>query len=305
MTAPTPGDSRGLPESAATAAAGASPDGLEVPARHLDGTGLEEAYYRLYRSFFDVAERRRRWSLADDIPWEQVNPALPPQIATVVESFCAVEMYLPDYVGKLLPPLRASRGRAWFTAVWGYEESKHSLALGDWLLRSGQRSEEQLADLERQVFAHEWNLPRDSALGMVLYAMVQELATWLNYRNLRRQVVALGGDPALEKLLGFISVDERAHHDFYFRVARLYLERDRAGTLAELRRVLDGFAMPALHMLADSKQREIAIRDLAIFDADMYYREVYREILELLGVGWTEFRQRPTTRKSTVPTLSH
>src|SRR5262249_12791255 len=28
--------------------------------------------YRLYRQFFDLAERKRRWSLADDIPWDQV-----------------------------------------------------------------------------------------------------------------------------------------------------------------------------------------------------------------------------------------
>jgi acyl-[acyl-carrier-protein] desaturase len=116
-----------------------------------------------------------------------VNRAMDPAVADVVESFCAVELYLPDYIAKVLPRFRASRGRAWFHAAWGYEESKHSLALGDWLLKSGLRSEEQMADLERQVFQHEWNLPRDSPLGMVLYGMVQELATWLNYHNLRRR----------------------------------------------------------------------------------------------------------------------
>jgi hypothetical protein len=35
-----------------------------------------------------------------------------------------------------MPQVRGSRGRAWFHANWGYEESKHSMALGDWLLRS-------------------------------------------------------------------------------------------------------------------------------------------------------------------------
>jgi hypothetical protein len=84
--------------------------------------------------------------------------------------------------------IRANRGRAWFHANWGYEEAKHSLALGDWLLRSGARSEEQMADLEHAVFEHEWNLPHDNGIGMVLYGMIQELATWLNYRNLRHRV---------------------------------------------------------------------------------------------------------------------
>src|SRR4051794_26388795 len=101
------------------------------------GSPFEQKIYDLYRDFFNKAERRRRWSLEDDIPWGQCNPRLDPAVADVVESFCAVELYLPDYVGKILPLIRGTRGRAWFAANWGYEESKHSLALGDWLVRSG------------------------------------------------------------------------------------------------------------------------------------------------------------------------
>src|SRR5262245_66578386 len=128
----------------------------------------------MYRDFFNLAEKKRRWSLKDDIPWDRCNKNLNPAIADVVESFCAVESYLPDYMGKYLPFNRAFRGRAWFTMNWGYEESKHSLALGDWLLHSRQRSDEQMADLDQEVFSHEWNLPLDSDRGMVCYSMTQE-----------------------------------------------------------------------------------------------------------------------------------
>src|SRR5437868_2664563 len=169
---------------------------------------LEAAFWWLYRDFFDLAERRRRWSLEKDIPWDQCNRGMDPAIADVVESFCAVEMHLPDYVAKALPMIRANQGWAWFHANWGYEESKHSLALGDWLRKSGARSEEQMADLEDQVFQHEWDLPHDSPEGMLIYAMTQELATWVHYRNLRHKVVECGGDPALERLLDLIAVDE-------------------------------------------------------------------------------------------------
>src|SRR5688572_26174742 len=96
---------------------------VKAPARVLDTTGLEEAYYRLYREFFDKAEKKRRWSITDDIPWDQVNRSIDPELADVVESFCAVELYLPDYITKIMPLARASRGRAWFHANWGYEES--------------------------------------------------------------------------------------------------------------------------------------------------------------------------------------
>ena len=81
----------------------------------------------------------------------RVNPGLHPALADVVESFCAVELYLPDYVGKPMSKFRSSRGWTWFYANWGYEESKHSLALEDWLLRSGLRTDEQMADLQGQV----------------------------------------------------------------------------------------------------------------------------------------------------------
>jgi acyl-[acyl-carrier-protein] desaturase len=270
-----------------------------VGPRALDSSGLEEAYYRLYREFFDKAEKKRRWSIAEDIPWDQVNRAMDPAVADVVESFCAVELYLPDYVSLILPSLRASRGRAWFHANWGYEESKHSLALGDWLLKSGLRTDEQMADLERQVFAHQWNLPRDSALGMAMYAMTQELATWVNYRNLRHRV-AERGDPALAKVLDYVCVDERAHHAFYLRIAQMYLERDREATLEELRRILNTFAMPALSLLADSRRRAAAIQELGVFGEGIYYEEVVRPILNALGVSWAEFRQRDPARKSAV-----
>ena len=208
----------------------------------------------------------------------------------MVESFLAVELYLPDYVANAMRLFRPSRAQTWFYANWAYEESKHSLALGDWLLRSGMRSEEQMADLQHRVFAHDWNLPHDSPVAMLIYAMVQELATGLNYRNLRRR---LGGhaDPALFKLLGFLGLDEQAHHDFFYRAVRLHLGDDRAGTLGQLRRVLDTFAMPALEGLADGRRRVEAIRALGVFDHQTYYREVYHPILEALGVTRPELRR--------------
>ncbi len=259
---------------------------------------LERAIWRLYRDFFDKAEKRRRWSLRDDIPWDQCNPNLNPAIADVVESFCAVELYLPDYTSKILPVVRPCRGRTWFYANWGYEESKHSLALHDWLLRSGHRTEEQLADLDAMVFAGQWNLPHDSHLGMLVYAMVQEHATWLNYRNLRDRVLAQGNDPALAQLLMFLAVDEKAHHSFFLECVELYLKFDRPAMLEQMRRVMNNFAMPAIHEFADSHKRIARIKELEIFNEDMYYREVYLPLLAELGVERGEMRQRLPGKKT-------
>ena len=259
---------------------------------------LRAGLYRLYREFFALAERKRRWSLEDDIPWAQVNRSLDPAIADVVESFCAVELYLPDYIGKAMPMTRGNKGWAWFHANWGYEESKHSLALGDWLLKSGARSDERMADVEAQVAQHEYELPEDSAAGMLIYAMVQELATFVHYRNLRRKVDE-EGDPCLSHLLGLIAVDERAHHSFYRRVVQLFLELDRKETLEQLSRIMLNFSMPAVYLLADSRKRMNEVRELGIFSEEIFFAEVYQPILASLGLTHRELRGPKGSRKST------
>ena len=264
-----------------------------------DDAELRKLLYVLYREFFDNAEKKRRWNLQTDIPWDQVNRSMNPAVADVVECFCAVEMYLPDYIAKALPLIRANRGWAWFHANWGYEESKHSLALSDWLLRSGLRSDEQMADLEGQVFAHEWNLPQDSSQGMLIYAMVQELATWLSYRNLQRKVDE-HGDPALSKILQLVAIDERSHHAFYRRIVEVFLEMDRPGTLEQVRRVLLTFKMPAVHLLADGRQRVAKIKALGVFDDDIYLHEVYQPILQVLGIDPRELRSPASARSRPV-----
>jgi acyl-[acyl-carrier-protein] desaturase len=271
---------------------------MDVPPTPLP-PALERGMWTLFRDFFDLAEKKRRWRIADDIPWDECNPNLKPVVADVVETFCAVELYLPDYSAKILPKVRHSKGRTWFYANWGYEESKHSLALSDWLLKSGSRSEEYMADLEKKVFSREWHLPQDNHLGMLVYAMVQEEATFVNYRNLRQRAKDLGGDPALEKLLGYLAVDEKAHHSFFRDCLKLYMEHDREAVVEQLRRVMNDFQMPVIHdLLDDSRRRIAAIRELDLFDSHLYYREVYLPVLESLGVSRQEMRSAFREKKS-------
>jgi len=264
---------------------------------------LETDLWRLYRDFFDKAERKRRWCIQTDIPWNACNKQLDPAIADIVESFCVVELYLPDYLRSAIPKSRPSRARSWFYANWGYEESKHSLALGDWLVRSGMRTESQIADIASKTFQFPWQVPHESVVAMVAYTMVQERATALTYRNLRLRVQDDLGDPALEHLLMLLAVDEQSHYGFFRDFTQLFLERDRDGSLEHLRRVMHNFDMPALHLLADSSQRVAQIKEFKIFDEEQYFREVYFPILESLGVQRSEMKSPITQRKSAPSTV--
>lgn len=85
----------------------------------------------------------------------------------------------------------------------------------------------------------------------------------------------------------------------------LYLAHDRAGTLEQLRRVMHGFAMPAIYGLAHGLQRVARIREFAIFAPEVYVREVYLPILQELGVTRREMRSYHPARKSVAADGAH
>jgi hypothetical protein len=79
----------------------------------------------------------------------------------------------------------------------------------------------------------------------------------------------------------------------------MYLEYDRAAVIEQMRRVMNDFQMPVIHDLLDeSKMRIAAIRELDLFSADVYYREVYMPILQSLGVSRQEMRSPVRQKKS-------
>lgn len=250
----------------------------------------QKKIFTIYREYFDRAERNRRWSLVNDIPWDQANPSIDPRFADVVQTFCMVELFLPDYISKQLPQVRSHRGKAWMLANWGYEESKHSLALGDWLLKAKQRTDEQMIDMENAVSAREYHLHTNNARAQLCYTTLQELATQLHYRNLKR--VAKGACPALDKCLHLVAVDEAAHHDFFRRILQLHLEEDRAATIDALRGVIQNFRMPAAELFSESARRQSAVRELEIFNEEIFLYEVIEPSLQRLGLTRQDIKKR-------------
>ena len=124
---------------------------------------LASKVYKLYAEFFDKAEQERRWNPYRDIPWDRVNRDATEELALCAETFFAVESYLPDYVAQGINIVRESFGQTWFSANWGYEESKHSIALMEYLMRSGKRTEEQMFDFHDQLKGLKWELPFTTA----------------------------------------------------------------------------------------------------------------------------------------------
>jgi acyl-[acyl-carrier-protein] desaturase len=259
---------------------------------------LENRFYELYLDFFNRAEAERRWNVQKDIPWDQCNPKVTDEIALIVESFCAVELFLPDYTSKILDLVRQSRGRAWFQANWGYEESKHSLVLEQWLVCSGKRTQKEIHDFADQVLERKWELPFSTPRQMMIYTTFQELSTGLNYKNLRRRAIEQK-DQALATALSFVARDESAHYQFFQDGVKLYLKEDRDGTLQDIRTVLEGFRMPAQDLIPNWEVRGKTIVGEKIFSDRIFYRDIMRPILSLLGTS----REELAALQKTVPEL--
>ena len=245
---------------------------------------FREAVYREYMSFFERAEKNRRWNPFNDVPWDELDPSkFCPNAAVNAETFVGVECYLPDYVSQGINCVRSMFGQAWFSANWGYEESKHALTLREYLIRSGQRTEREMFDYEKDVLARQWKMPFKTARQMTFYGAVQEQATFMMYKH-QLELARNRGDMVLAKIYGFIARDEAAHADFYRRVTQLELAEDRDGAVRDMAIVFKNFQMPGTDLVPDYSERTETMRLTGGVDRGVFLKEVWFPTLKKLGI---------------------
>jgi len=247
---------------------------------------MREKAYRAYWEFFDVAERKRRWHPFDDIPWEKMDKSKnSEETAICLETFCGVELYVPDYVANAFSLSRPIYGHAWFEANWGYEESKHSLVFRKYLLESGLRSLEQYYAFEDKVFDKVWKLPFHTRRQMTCYGALQEAATYLIYQA-QKQKAEREGAELLERIFFLISRDEAAHHGFYRTAIKIDLEEDREGTIADLSYVVENFRMPGVGLIPEYDER-LKVAGVGI-SSDHFLQQGIFPLLRALGTSRRE-----------------
>jgi acyl-[acyl-carrier-protein] desaturase len=258
----------------------------------------EDVLYRKYQEFFETAERKRRWSVFDDLPWDLAeNTVHNASLALCAETFCAVESFLPDYVACGLNLVRESFGQAWWQINWGYEEAKHALALREYLVETGQRTRQHMLDFETSTLKRKWQLPFSTPRQMVCYGALQEKATWMIYQK-QKVAANAAGDTLLAAVYQRIARDEAAHGAFYQDVLALCVEEDRAGSLDDLALVVRGFTMPAYDLLDDYDER-VAVMRTAGVDSAAFLAEVVLPILRRIGSGRRELLSQPSFRNRT------
>ncbi|MBA3820112.1 MAG: acyl-ACP desaturase [Deltaproteobacteria bacterium] len=253
-------------------------------------TTPEIGFRALYRNFFDHAEKKRRWNVVDGIPWADVkHRAVDEDLVEILEAFYSVEMYLPDYSSKLIALNRQNHGMAWFLTNWCYEESKHSMVIEEWLIRSGRRTPQEMERLNDRLLSAEWNLPFETPRRMLIYSMFQELATQLNYVNLSK-LTSPAGDPALQKLILLIASDEGLHHRMFVDCVKEYLTADRTGTVDDIAFVLQHFEMPAHDLIPDWQRKGEMIERHRIYGGRQFVMRVLLPTLKALELDRKELQ---------------
>ncbi len=252
---------------------------------------FENRIFQTYTSWFQEAEKDRRWKVHQDIPWNKITRGnIPKELVSIVEAFTGIELILPDYITELLHFHRNCRGSSWFIANWGYEESKHSLALDKWLIDSGSRTEEELLTYQRSIFPKRYHTHCRSTRHAMIYTMIQELATCISYVKLEKKVKPYE-DPALDKLLYFIFRDEMAHHKFNLEVVKIHMEADREGTIKDLIWEFKNFKMPALEIIPNWKERDAIIQEQDVMNSDIFLESIFMPILKALEIDKKEWKK--------------
>jgi acyl-[acyl-carrier-protein] desaturase len=255
--------------------------------------------------YFGRAMEYRRWSPWHDLPVDEIRehgPKLSEETIHLIEGFLGIEEYVGDYVLEGLEMFRNNRTRRNLQLQWGAEEMKHGVAWEQVLLHSGARTEEQLKEYCAKVAEHRWTTRNhkglDTPLGVAIYAMMQERATYYNYQQIRLRIreeygfperltpeeKARGKEVGAAEAFRVVAVDEIAHHGIFLKLVQINLRYFPEETLDKMDEVFSGFAMPSLRLIPNRRNFIRTVIRTNLHDADLHVTRIHNPVLQALGL---------------------
>ena len=210
-----------------------------------------------------------------DEPWEPGDTTLSDDARIALELNLLTEDNLPYYHLAITQMFGGEGPWGEWVRRWTAEEGRHSIAMRDFLtvtrgLDPVSLERGRMDHVSRGYYPAGDFTPMD---GLV-YVTLQELATRISHRN----TGSITGDPAAEKLMTRIALDENLHYVFYRDVTAAALEVDPSGTVCSMRRQVLGFAMPGLE-LPDFREKAIRIAKAGIYDLRIHHDQVLMPVL--------------------------
>lgn len=276
-----------------------------------------------YIDYFRKAVKQRNWFPWDDLPLAEMRERghlLSEDTITLIESFLGIEDFVGDYVADSINIVGKIRARRNISLVWGMEEAKHAESWELVLLHSGVRTQKQIDEYRDKVNAHTWTMGEDhpgldTPLGVAVYAMIQERATFFNYDELRKRIRVEYGLPeqatpeerARGKQIGaagafkIVSTDEIAHHAMFLRIVDIYKKYLPHEALDMIFRVFNGFNMPALYLIPNESEMKAALERTRLYTPLKHGRSVANPILDSLGLDNKRALERAAQQAKLLP----
>ncbi|WP_033413722.1 acyl-ACP desaturase [Actinomycetospora chiangmaiensis] len=235
-------------------------------------------------TFLAAQPPARRWD-ADHLDWTHADAGrLTEGQRSAVRFVTMIEDHLPGYVDVYHRhfPVDASVGPAvfahhrelyHFTARWAAEEDTHARALARYQWESGLADRDALRTELAGPGAHPFGLDYTHPVQYFTYALVQEKATQIYYRQLRDLV----DEPVLATLLGLLARDEARHFSFFADVVGRYLRAHGDAVVAPIRDVVADFRMPLADM-GGYWRWALRIADVARYDHTDAYAHLVRAV---------------------------
>jgi acyl-[acyl-carrier-protein] desaturase len=213
-------------------------------------------------------------SFADE-PWHPSQSRLDETARTALELNLLTEDNLPYYHLALWTTFGGEGAWGEWARRWTAEEGRHSIVLRDYLTTS--RGVDPVA-LERARMDHVargyYPARLHGPLDALVYVTLQELATRIAHRN----TGAITGDPAAERLLTRVAVDENLHYVFYRDVAAAAIELAPSAMVLAMKRQVLGFAMPGFE-LPGFREKALRIAAAGIYDLRIHHDQVLVPVL--------------------------
>lgn len=270
---------------------------------------LDREVLEYYIEYFGRAMKFRNWSPWHNLPLEEIGQwglCLSQETTHLIEGFLGVEEYVGDYVLEGLEMFRHDRTRRNLQLQWGAEETRHGVSWELVLKHSRARTEQQLQAYLAKVRDCHWSVKQhpgiDSPLGSSAYAMVQERATHFNYQEMRariREEYSLPSNPTPEEqqrgyeigaseVFRIVGLDEIAHHGVFLNIVQSHIKYFPSLTFDVLTRVFQGFEMPSLRFIPNSRTFLRAVRRTNFYSSAIHREKVHNPVLKSLGLDGQE-----------------
>lgn len=227
------------------------------------------------------------WNRFTSIPWGDLRPeVLTEKQRSAIAFINFIEDHLPGYFAEYIKrfpidqdtPLEAciyNRELYHFLIRWAQEEDRHAHVLTNYQLRAGLISPEQLHQNLAQEGRKQFTIKFTEPLQVFTYALLQEKATLLYYKQLHDAI----SEPVLKFILRLLVKDEARHLAFFASVVGAYIEQFGEQVIPHIKAVLEDFKMPLHNTLPNYWRWALAISDAA---GGYQHTAAYEELVKLV-----------------------